>query len=346
MKKLVTRKEEKSYLSEREQLILRELVEIHVNSAEPVSSRSLSRLESIGLSPASVRNSLMELEEKGLIAKPHTSAGRIPTNSGYQYYVDFLMRPGELTQFEKEKIRAVVSSVQSDTHDILESMTRVLAELTHHLGIITAPGGSELRLLRVETIPLSEKRVSLIVITTSGTAKSVLIEFPKEIDIRRLAASCTLINERLGGLTLEEIRATMSRRLADILTLRDNFLGYVKNNANAIFRFLEEESVHYSGAMNLMEQPEFRISEKLIPIFSLMEERSEVLNALAVATPQSGVITRISAFIEGVSFLSGSYRAEGGTGLICLVGPTRMNYSRTVSIISYARTSLSETFIR
>ena len=333
-------------LTKREEFILRTLIETHIAKAEPVSSRTLSKRPDITLSPASIRNTLADLEEKEMLAKPHTSAGRIPTDLGYQYYADNLMRPVELTDSERGAFSSIVTSADTDMVEVLESMARVLAHLTRQLGVIIAPLGEELCLHHLDVIPIADCKVSLVVTTTSGLVRSVILELPRAIDYRRLAAACSLINERLGGLNLEEIRATIRRRLADIIALRDVFLSYVINSADHIFRFDIEESMHYFGTSQLLEQPEFRNIERLKSLVEMLENPTSLIHILSVAPTASGVNIRISQVMDGIAIVNSSYETTRGIGTVSIMGPPRMDYARAVSILSYTCHSLSGIFAR
>ncbi|RKZ30357.1 heat-inducible transcription repressor HrcA [bacterium] len=332
-------------LTNREELILRKLVEVHIKTAEPVGSNTLSKILDVKLSPATIRNILAKLEDKNMLDKPHTSAGRIPTDNGYQYYVDNLMYPVELSDLERGEIRRVISKEEVGVFEVLESMARVLARLTNQLGVVIAPTNENLVLYHIDVIPLGNRKLFLILTTTGGLIRRLTVEFPNQIDTHRLVATCSLINERLGGLTLAEIRNTIRRRLSDVLILRDAFLSRLVDSADSIFRFSPDRGIHYFGTSQLLDQPEFRDLSRMKAVMALLENPVDLANILSIYGPTPGSDIRISRAIEGVAIVCSSYETGRGRGIVGVVGPPRMDYARAVSILSFSCRSLSDVFV-
>ena len=328
-------------LSSREELILRTLVEEHIRTAEPVSSRTISRMPGIDLSPASVRNTLADLEDIGMILKPHTSAGRIPADGGYCYYIEKLMRRPELREPEREAIDAVISTGGTDLFEMLEGMAKVLSRLSHQLGLIFSPSGERLKLFHIDVHRLSATRVMMILTMTSGLVRSVILDIEHEIDARRLSAVSALANERLSGLPLEEIRDTIRERLADVLALRDVFLMSIVESAENIFRVGLEERIHYFGTSRLLEQPEFQDFDRLRSLIYMLENPSDLMNVVSLREPGEGRRIRISRAVEGFAIVCSPYETGKEHGTMGIIGPPRMDYSRAMAILSYACYSLS-----
>jgi len=330
-------------LSNRQKEILRALVEEHICTAEPVGSNTISKSSSVGLSAASVRNTMAELEEMGLLLKPHTSAGRIPSDDGYQCYIEYLMAEPTIGEDERGAINAFLAGSR-DIFETLDGMARVLAQLTHRLGIIVSPFGDSVRLFRINVNLLSATRVMLILTLTSGTIRSMILEMDSEIDGRRLAAVTSLINDRLSGLTLKEIRDTILDRLSDVRALRDTFLTRLVGSAESIFRYGLEERLHYHGTAELLDQPEFHDFAKIRSIINLVEDPTDLVNIISVYGPGMFSGIRISRAIDGVAIICGGYETERGRGIASIVGPPRMDYAKTIGILSYTCKSLSKVF--
>ena len=330
-------------LSERESKILKALIELFIESAKPVGSKTLTEKLDIGLSPASVRNTLASLEEKGFLEKPHTSAGRVPTVEGYRYYVSRLMQPAKLDPEEKAEIERSIALFRSDTYELLESVTRALSKLSKQLGIIVAPFGEDLVLFRVDCIPISKRMIFLVVSTTDGLVRSVPLEFSREIDFRRLYAILALINERLGGLALGEIRSGIEHRFADVVNIHEDFLLRFVNSAEEIFRFDLDKALHYCGTGQLIEKPEFQRSSRLKALVSLLEDKSALTRLLTVSPASGSIRVRVGWLVEDVSVAMCEYDTRKSRGTIGIVGPLRMDYSKAVSIISFTSSRLSAT---
>jgi len=322
---------------------LKNLVEVFVETAHPVGSKALAERLDFALSSASIRNTMAELEEFGLIEKPHTSAGRVPTKEGFRYYVAALMSPVSLSDQEKTAIEASLSSFYTDSGELLEGVARTLAHLSNQLGIILAPHGQDLKLFRIDYIPTSPVEVSLVVSTTNGIVKSVPLRFAHNIDFRRLSVVIDLINERLSGRTLGEIRANIERRFEDVLSIKEAFLLRLVSSADFIFHFDEEESLYYSGTSGLLQKPEFSKGESLRGLFSLLENRSNLSKLLAVSRGEPLNIA-VSGSIEEMSIVTYEFNNEKSRGIIGIIGPIRMDYSKASSLLIYAGNALSKAF--
>jgi len=332
-------------LSNRQEIVLRALLEEHIRTAAPVGSGKIAEIIPLKLSSASVRNTLVELEELGLIAKPHTSAGRVPTDGGYKFYVDNLMEVPPISEEEIDAINSIVDRGGRDFFEMLESMARVLAQLTHQLGIVISPAGGEFRLHSIGAHYLGGQRVALIITMMNGVSRSLVLEVASEIDGRKLADVVSMINKRLAGLPLDEIRRTIRQRLEDVLSLRNSFITSIVDSADGIFRYAMGERFHYSGTIELLEQPEFQDYKRLRSIMSLLEDPGDLVSVVSVHGTgiHSGV--RISRAIDGVAIVCGEYNISGDSGVASIVGPPRMDYSRAVGILTYVCNRLSKAYI-
>ncbi len=331
-------------ITNRQEFVLKALVEEHIRTATPVGSSTIARLIPVRLSSATVRNILARLEEISLVRKPHTSAGRVPTDSGYRFYVDNLMEIPALAEGEIDVINSIIERGGRDFFETLESMARVLAKLTHQLGIIVSPVGGDFRLYNIDAHYLGAGRVALIITMTNGVSRSLVLDVDREIDRRRFRHVVSLINERLAGLTLGEIRQTIRDRLEDVLALRDSFIMNLVDLADGIFRYALGERLHYHGTIELLDQPEFKDHERLRSVMNLIEYPSDLVNAVSVLGPGTLSGVRISRAIDGVAIVCGRYDIGDDCGVASIVGPPRMDYSRTISVLSYACKSLSKAF--
>lgn len=315
-------------------------------TADPVGSRIIANKYRMGLSPATIRNTMQDLEEMGLITQPHTSAGRVPTDIGYRVFVDMLLSPEALSQAEKTKIRNIISEKSRGGIDaILGQTSKVLGEITNQLGISASPRFDEGVLTRIELIPVSDDKILVVVAVKSGLIRTILMEAESQIDTAELVLMEQVLNERLSGLKLGQIRKTLADRLADTSRSPRLIKLFIDPEADI---WVDEEAtgLHITGTDNLIIQPEFADRVKLTDLVKLLEEK-KALRDLLEANVGEGIVITIGSEnpldeIRSCSLVTSKYRAGRVTGTIGIIGPTRMPYSKLVSIVEYTAKSLTD----
>lgn len=336
-------------LNEREREILHALIDHYIRTADPVGSRILATRYPFGLSPATIRNTMQDLESRGLVEQPHMSAGRVPTDAGYRLYVDNLLRPEQLTEEEKERIRNEVVLDQVAVDRILEQTSRVLAGVSHQLGVTIAPSFEQGVLTRIDLVPVTERKLLVIIAVKSGLAKSVLLEVDVAIDERLIGETARLLNERLAGLTLGEIKRTIRERLSAPGEGDPKLLRLFLNASDQLLSAEEAEHLHIEGTANVVNQPEFKDHNRLTTLFSLLEERKSIVEMLNTQGIKEGIVITIGsenprAEGQNLSVVTSTYQAGKVKGTIGVIGPTRMPYSKLVSVVDYTAKVLSEIF--
>ena len=337
-------------LTEREEIVLRYIVQHYILTANPVGSRYLSkRLEEEALSAATIRNVMADLEEKGYITHPHTSAGRVPTDQGYRLYVDMLVRMERLTQAERQEIKR---GIHADTPQmqLMKETSRLVAAISSQLGIVTAPeilGGI---LERLELVRLSSSRLMVILSLRAGMVKTVMLEVHEEVSRDQIEVLTTLLNERLAGLTIREIRTTYRDRLLD-LALQGESSGLVRIFLDSAERIFDAqpgvERVHVAPAKEILHQPEFSSPEQIRGIVELMENEEIVIHLLeGHQQVESGVHVAIGMELKDermadYSMIATRYKVGETHGTIGLIGPKRMNYARLMSLVGYVANTLT-----
>ncbi|RME22334.1 MAG: heat-inducible transcription repressor HrcA, partial [Candidatus Zixiibacteriota bacterium] len=286
-----------------------------------------------------------DLEELGLVEQPHTSAGRVPTDLGYRVYVDYLTKPDQLTEQERKTIKQQILREGQGVNEILGQTARLLGDITNQLGVTIAPKFESGKLKSIRLIPVAEGRIMAVVIVESGLARTVILELEASFKESQLLEVETLLNERLAGLTLKEIRKTISARMADIHG-HGRLLKLVIDAKERIWREDTDAAMHVAGTDHLMELPEFQDHEKLSNLMRVLEDGKVLSEFLAQASDEGLVITigkenKIRE-IMNCSVVSSSYRAGNITGAIGIIGPTRMPYSKLVSIVTYTARSITE----
>jgi heat-inducible transcriptional repressor len=334
-------------LSDRERQVLAALIDHYVKSAQPVGSRVLANRYKLGVSPATIRNTLQDLEELGLVTQPHTSAGRIPTDLGYRLYVDLLLKPEQLSFGEKQKIDDEITSAFTPIDQILEQTSRILAEVSSQLGVSTSPEFDRAVLTKMEMIPVAERKLLVVIAVRSGLVKTVLMEVDSDLSSSMVADTSRLLNEKLVGLTLGEIRRTISDRFKDVRLGDPRLLRVFTESVNALSVEGEGDSLHVGGTPNMLRQPEFRDREILDQLLGVLESKQPLADMVSSASLKDGVVVTIGkeaniGNFEMCSMVTSTYSAGRSKGTIGVIGPTRMKYSKLVSIVDYTAKLLSK----
>ena len=332
-------------LSDREKQILSNLVNYYIASADPVGSRVIANRFKMGISSATIRNTLQDLEEVGLIEQPHTSAGRIPTDLGYRVYVDYLLKPETLTRAEKDLIRTTILQEGRGISEILGQTCKVLGDITKQLGVSIAPRFEEGVLKRLDLIPVSDERIMIVVVVRSGLARSVIIEIEAAIPESSLREVETLLNERLTGLTLGTIRETISERLSDV-SGSGRLVKLLIDSKDKIWTDKGTEGIHIYGADHLVQQPEFANVDKISDLVKILEN-GNVLNEFLCDVHEDGLLITIgkeNKFTEimNCSLVTSLYRVGNVTGTIGIIGPTRMPYRKLMSVVEYTARTITD----
>ncbi len=336
-------------LTEREKKVLSCLITHYVRSADPVGSRAIATKFRLGISPATIRNTMQDLEEMGLVQQPHTSAGRVPTDAGYRIYVDALLRQEPLTPAEKKAIKDGIRSGVGSVDSILEQMTRVMANLSEHLGISVSPHLDKSILSRIELVQMSSEKVLVVMAFSSGLARTILVEVDAPISFYELDEMSRALNENLSGLSLGQIRRTIQERLASSGG-NPKLLRMFIDEKSDIWNNIAAHQMHIGGTEHIIFQPEFADREKLQDLMKMINERTGLIEILQSNRDESGgIIITIGAEnkakeIQSCSVVSAKYNAGSTSGTIGIIGPTRMPYAKLVSLVTYAAKQLSRVF--
>ncbi|MET3504856.1 heat-inducible transcriptional repressor HrcA [Halalkalibacter oceani] len=337
-------------LTERQLLILHAIVDDYIRSAEPVGSRSISKREDITFSPATIRNDMADLEELGFLEKPHSSAGRIPSQKGYRYYVDHLLQPHRLTADERLDIRSIFSERIQELEEVIQHSARILSNMTSYISLVLGPEMFEATLKNIQIIPLSKGSAILILVTDTGHVENQTISVPESIDASDLERTVNILNERLVGVSLYQLRHKLKSEVGHVLR------AHIQNYEQIIGMLLpsvdleKTEKIFYSGKTNLLTQPEFRDIEKVRILLNMLEE-DEKMNQI-LRTPHSGIQVKIGqenkleAF-DNCSLITASYSIGGKhMGTIGILGPTRMEYRRVIGVLDTVSKDLTKLLTR
>lgn len=343
-------------LTDREHLILDAVIRTYVETAEPAGSRALTRRFDLGVSPATVRNTMSDLEEKGYLFHPHTSAGRVPTDLAYRLYVDQLLATPRLSRAERRSIRRELAAAgdASAVEALIRHAAQVLGLLTQELGLAIAPRLDDAVLDRIELISIGQAKVLLVLALRAGGVRTVFVDVPGDIPPSTLQAVARVLNERLAGLTLGEIRRSLPNRLRDSAPSEEpaaaELLNIFLHSGEEWFRApAADESLHLGSAAVLADQPEFHSGERLRNLIALTERRDLLRRMLGerLGSGARGLQITIGAEHEDpaladFTLVTSEYRVRNLRGVIGVMGPTRMPYERVIAFVESTSALVSE----
>ncbi len=332
-------------LTDRERRVFLSIVRSFIKTAEPVGSRYLSKHHHLDISPATIRNVMTDLEEKGLICQPHTSAGRIPTDSGYRQYVDSLVGVVKLTDTEKRSIVEQLAKFSEDIDLIIEKASRVLSDISNQLGVVLAPRFASGRLDKIDLVSLSDHKLLVVLGIKSGLVKTIMVEIEREVSQSMLSATCQLLNERLHGLTIEELLTSIDERFRDIDIDNRLILNAIKEKADSFINRESSYDFHFSGMKNVFLHPEFETREKMKRFIELMDRKDLLVRVLG-DVENEGVSIVIGAentesLMKNCSLISATYHIGDAKGTLGVIGPTRMQYAKAIALVEFMAETLS-----
>jgi heat-inducible transcriptional repressor len=329
-------------LSDRERNILRLVVNHFIDTAGPVGSRSLAKKYELDLSPASIRNTMADLEDMGYLDHPYTSAGRVPTRLGYRTFVDYLMDRPSLDPAERQVLKEKLARLVRDTDELLRESARLLSKLTSLLGIALTPRLSTGVLERLDIVPLTGSRLLFVLSVKGGLVKTIVIDFAADVRRSELSRVVSILNERLAGLTLREIRETHDERIRDVQD-STGIIDRIRDEAAFIFSEPTEERLRLGGTQNILRQPEFQEPDDVRQLIEMIEDEHRVITLLdnlmdTNGDRMGGVSVRIGdenedAQLDAYSIVTSPYRFGDTVGTLGVIGPTRMDYGRAVALV-------------
>jgi heat-inducible transcriptional repressor len=335
-------------LNDRERKVLEAVIQSYVETAEPTGSRMLARRFGLGVSAATIRNTMSDLEEKGYLYHPHTSAGRVPTDQAYRVYVDSLMRLTPLAEQERDALVERILASGSAIETILRSAAQSLGVLTQELGVALGPRLDESVLERLELTRLSTERFLLVLTLRGGAMRTIFVEVSGAVADAALAEVTAVLNERLAGLTLREVRTSLAERLRDGYTSSGagELLNIFIEEGDTMFDlpYAEDHGVVIGQASVLAEQPEFASGDNLRKLIELTETRGQLGEILrrrgAGETSGGGISITIGTEHDDprlgkLTIITAEYRVGALSGVIGVIGPTRMPYDKVISLVSH-----------
>ncbi len=331
-------------LSDREIHVLKAVVQAYVDTAEPAGSRTVARRSGLGVSPATIRNTMSDLEEKGYLTHPHASAGRVPTDLAYRFQVDQLIRaPALSAQEQSTLLRELGHAGPTTLERLIRRAARALSLLSMELGLGLAPRLDEAVLEKLDLVCASSSKILLVATIRSGLVRTVYVDFDGEMPDDTLAALTALLNERLAGLTLKEIQETLPERLRDSCpddATAEELLNIFVESGSELFNWshMEDSEILLGKPSLLAAQPEFTSGERLKGLIELTERRDVLLRALVDRDHPGGLQITIGGEnpqeeLAEFTLVTSEYRIGGLKGVVGIIGPTRMPYEKVIAIV-------------
>jgi heat-inducible transcriptional repressor len=349
-------------LSDRERAILRAVVHHFILTANPVGSRTLSKhlVHELSLSAATIRNVMSDLEEMGFIIQPHTSAGRVPTDKGYRFYVDSMQNIETLNDYDRHAIEKNITSAPVET--ILRDVSKILGSMSHYLGVVRLPAMADVIVKKIDAVQLSYDRLLVVLSLGADNVRTITLEARFDIDFQHLHSIVTQMNERIAGRSIEFLRTQFADVMRDMHSASLQSGTLVRLFVDAAPRLFSKQAIpgdalHISGTQYLLDHPEFDDAVRLRGIIELMESEEVIVHLMDTQlSDQVGEASKVNILIGGemsttvqsplmqeYSLLTTNYRyAEAVGGVIGVIGPKRMNYGRMMSIVQHVAYVLSQ----
>lgn len=332
-------------LTDRQLLILQVIIDDFIRSAQPVGSRTLAKKEEINFSSATIRNEMADLEELGFIEKTHTSSGRIPSEKGYRYYVDHLLSPQQLQQQDVQQIKSIFAERIFELEKIVQRSAKILSDLTSYTAIMLGPAVMEHKLKKLQIIPLNRETAVAIIVTDTGHVENRSFHIPATINASDLEKIVNILNERLVGASLVELNDKIFKEVAQLLRQHIQHYDLMLDTVAQTLQIPANDRLFFGGKTNMLKQPEFHDIEKIRSLLMMIEQEDGIYDLIR-KTP-SGITVKIgrennNSAMDNCSLITANYAiGDEKLGTIAILGPTRMEYSRVISLLQFISRDLS-----
>ena len=335
-------------LDQRSLSILEAIIEGHIASGEPIGSRTIAKQQTEKMSPATVRNVMADLEELGYIASPHTSAGRVPTDKGYRFYVDTMLQVRDLSPGQRRNIDLHCNEVDLHIEALLRRVVNILSDMSCYTGVVLVPRFSASRFRHIEFVPLSQDRLLAIFVSVSGAVQNKIIKvegaFPSATQLQQAS---NYLNQSFHGLSIRQVRSLIAEKLREERVRYDSLMQQALLLSNLVFGSEMEDDIIIEGAANMLDYPDFADPESMKRLFRAFEQKKLLIELLDMSQNTNGVQiyiggqTRYQDF-RGCSLISARYtNGSEALGSIGVIGPSRMFYSQVIPVVDYTSRLIS-----
>ena len=332
-------------LDERKQRILQAIINDYISTAEPIGSRTIARKYNLGVSSATIRNEMADLELLGYLEQLHTSSGRVPSGKGYRLYVDDLLAPSKISEKEINLIASWYNSRTKSIEEVFQETAKIISRLTKNVSLVMAPQLSQSTFRCLQFVALDKNQAIVIVMTDAGFIENKIIDIPHGTSIEDLQKIATIINGHLSGLMLDEIKTSLIKKIKNEVNL-DLFEATFDSILKAL-AIEKKERLYLGGTTQLLSQPEFRNVEKVKDILTMLEEE-QLLCDLLNSQNGDGVTVTIGqenkySGIKDCSIIKATYHIKGKViGTVAVLGPTRMEYGKIITLLEFMHGNLGQ----
>ncbi len=338
-------------MDSRKEKILEAVVLDYIETAEPVGSRTISKKYDLGVSSATIRNEMADLEEMGLIEQPHTSAGRVPSEAGYRYYVDYLMNKRDIQEEAKQLITSKIRNKREQVGEVLRDSMKMLAEVTNCTTVMMLDDkhGTTLKLLQL--LPVEPGKALMVIIMEDDKIENRFLEIPKTMTKEDLDLVSMLINQNLRGLKVDDWQRNILENIFQNLTHQRQVVDCALEMLSSILGIQNtDKKIYLGGGLNMLSQPEFKDVTKVKNLLESLEQEEVLTQIMAADDNESGITVKIGAEsgidqVKDCSVIIANYKVKGETvGKVGLIGPTRMDYATAVSMLNTMALTLEEAY--
>ena len=332
---------EVTFMDTRQRELLKVIVESYIKNVKPVGSQALCK--KFKLSSATIRNEMAALERLGYLEKNHISSGRIPSEKGYRFYVEELMKPKELNGEEMLKLQTIVHNSQLQVSDAIAKCMEIIADITNYTSVVLGKNSSDNTLQQVNIVPLDNNQIIALVCTNKGIVENKKFKINENIFMEELVKTCEIINKMLVGTPIDQVSERLEFDIKPIISktikqyeavyeiFYDAFNDFTKNSANVFF----------SGKTNILKQPEYDNIEEIKRIVNKFEDESLVRKIESKSEGINVYIGEESEFDPNVTIIKSKYNINGEEGTVAIVGPKRMEYDRVIGLLEYLNKELN-----
>lgn len=333
-------------LSERKLCILKAVIDDYIITGLPIGSRTIAKRHGFELSSATIRNEMADLEELGFLDQPHTSAGRIPSQKAYRYYVDRLMKVVKLNCAEADIIKRYFEDKMSEVGQVMEKAAQVLSDTTHHISMVLRPQMKRSLIKRIQLVKITEHKAILLVVTSAGLVTDTVIVVPSGLSPQHLEMIASMLTEKLALKTLEEAERDLKEWLREEVMVSGDFIADILSAIETSVEPQGEKGIVLGGTQNIIDYPGYMSIEKAKEFISVLQTKEMLYDMMKKATQLEFSVTigqeNPVKELQELSVVTATYKIGGKSlGSFGVIGPTRMNYSKVFSILGYVSQSLN-----
>lgn len=334
-------------LSERKLCILKAVIDDYIMTGLPIGSRTISKKRGIDFSAATIRNEMADLEDLGFLEQPHTSAGRVPSQKAYRCYVDRLMKVVKLNSAEADNIKRYFEDKMSEVGQVIEKAAQVLSDTTHHISMILKPQMRNSKIKRIQLVKVTERRAILLVVTSAGLVTDTVINVPEGISSNYIEMIASMLTEKLASKTLDEASRDIKGYLRGVLSGNDEFVVNIFSSIESSIEPQGERGIVLGGTQNIIDYPGYMSIEKAKNLISVLETKEMLYEMMKKATQLEFSVTigsenEVEELCD-LSVVTATYKiADKSIGSFGVIGPTRMDYPKVISILEHVSKSLNQ----